>query len=134
PDLSGLWAREYIGFDPPASGPAPITNTQRIPTGQSNLDFLVGDFANPMLKPAAAEAVKRHGEIALSGAAAPDPYNQCAPLQPPLILFQQEIQLIQLNDQIVILYMHDHHVRRARLNSQHPTSVTPSWSGDSIAR
>jgi len=35
PDLSGLWAREFIGFDPPESGPGPITNLVRIPTGQA---------------------------------------------------------------------------------------------------
>jgi hypothetical protein len=35
PDLSGLWAREFLGFDQPESGPGPIANTSRLPNGQS---------------------------------------------------------------------------------------------------
>jgi hypothetical protein len=33
--------------------------------GTSNSYQLVGDYTNPILKPEAAEAVKRHGEIEL---------------------------------------------------------------------
>jgi hypothetical protein len=134
PDLSGMWAREYIGFDPPASGPGPITNRSRIPTGQSNLNEIVGDYGNPILKPAAAEAVKLRGNIALSGTVAPDGFNQCTPLQAPFIFYQQQFQLLQQKDEVVILYMFDHHVRRIRMNEQHPATVIPSWSGDSIGR
>src|SRR5947209_19954113 len=61
PDLSGHWARPYIGFEPPLSGPGPITNRSRI-LGQSNINQFVGDYTNPILKPAAAKIVKDHGE------------------------------------------------------------------------
>jgi hypothetical protein len=35
--------------------------------GISNLLELVGDYTNPILKPEAAEIVKKHGEISLMG-------------------------------------------------------------------
>ena len=132
PDLSGVWAREYIGFEEPASGHGPIANRSRFPTGQSDLNQIVGDYTDPILKPAAAEMVKKRGEISLSGNNFPDPSNQCRFQPMPYILWQQEIQLLQQKNQIVILYMHDAHVRHVRLNSRHPARVKPSWSGDSV--
>lgn len=131
PDLSGLWARQYIGFEPPLSGPGPIVNRSRV-NGQSNLSQFVGDYTSPILKPHAAAAVKKHGEIELSGTAAPNPSNQCLPMSPPYILQRQQIQLLQQGRQITILYAEGHQVRRVRLNSRHPERVMPSWYGDSI--
>src|SRR5258705_5846675 len=132
PDLSGTWAREYLGFEPPDSGPGPIANLSRIPTGQANLDVPVGDYKNPLLKPAAAEVLKKRGEISLSGKNFPQPSDQCGPHPMPYILWQWEIQLLQQKDEVVILYMSDHHFRHVNLNSEHPARVTPSWSGDSV--
>jgi hypothetical protein len=133
PDLSGLWARPYIGFEPPLSGPGPIVNRSRI-LGQSNINQFVGDYTSPILKPHAAEIVKKHGELELSGVGAPNPSNQCLPMSPPYILQRQQIQVLQQKDQITILYAEDHQVRRVRLNAQHPVRVAPSWYGDSIGR
>jgi len=66
PDLSGAWSHPYLpGFEPPPSGPGPITNRERMPNGVSNWNKLVGDYTNPILKPDAAEVVKRYGEISL---------------------------------------------------------------------
>lgn len=133
PDLSGLWARPYIGFEPPLSGPGPIVNRSRV-GGQSNLSQFVGDYTSPILKPHAADIVKRHGDIERSGTAAPNPSNQCLPMSPPYILQRQQIQLLQQDRQITILYAEDHQVRRVRLNAKHPERVIPSWYGDSIGR
>jgi hypothetical protein len=44
---------------------------------------LVGDYTNPILKPAAAEIVKKHGEMDISGAGSPDPTIQCWPEPEP---------------------------------------------------
>jgi hypothetical protein len=133
PDLSGTWARQAFFFEPPPSGPGPVTNSMRFPNGHSDLGQLVGDYTNPILKPDAAEVVKRRGEIALGGMTARDPSNQCLPMSTPYILGEeQEIQILQQKDQITILYMADHQVRRVRMNAQHPARVTPTWSGDSV--
>ena len=132
PELSGTWARMTFGLEPPSSGPGPLANLTRTAQGRSDGTQLVGDYNNPILKPAAAEVVRRQGEYSRTGNAFPDPANQCAPQGPPWILRQQEIRLMQEKDQVTIAYMLDGHVRRIRLNSTHPAKVTPSWTGDSI--
>ena len=131
PDLSGHWARPYVGFEPPLSGPGPIVNRSRI-RGQSNINQFVGDYTNPILKPAAAKIVRDHGELELKGLGAPNPSNQCLPMSPPYILQRQEIELLQEKSQITILYNEDHEVRRIRLNAQHPARNMPNWYGDSV--
>jgi hypothetical protein len=131
PDFSGLWARPYIGFEPPASGPGPIVNRSRV-LGQSNINQFVGDYTSPILKPQAAEIVKKHGELELKGLVAHNPSNQCLPMSPPYILQRQQIQMLQQKNQITILYNEDQQVRRVRLNAQHPARVTLSWMGDSV--
>lgn len=132
PDFSGLWARMTFGFEAPVSGAGPIANLVHRADGASDGTKLVGDYNNPILKPEAAAKVKRLGEISITGNAFPDPSNQCWPQSPPFVLRQQEIQLLQEKDQVTILYMLDHHVRRVRLNASHPAKVTPSWMGDSV--
>jgi hypothetical protein len=51
PDFSGIWGRPSVGFEPPLSGPGPVVNKSRLPTGESNIDQLVGDYTNPILSP-----------------------------------------------------------------------------------
>src|SRR5262245_56050259 len=132
PDLSGRWAREHIGFDPPLSGAGPIVNRSRLRSGQSNPRQLVGDYTNPILKPQASEIVKKRGEIGLTNVPAPSPSNQCLPMPPPFILLWQQIQVLQEEDQITILYAEDHQVRHVRMNAMHPARLIPTWHGDSI--
>jgi hypothetical protein len=132
PDFAGVWARMTFGAEPPASGIGPLVNLMHRADGAFDGGKLVGDYNNPILKPAAAERVRQLGEISKTGNAFPDPSNQCAPQSPPYILRQQEIQLLQAKDHVTILYMLDHHVRHVRLNAAHPARVTPSWMGDSV--
>jgi hypothetical protein len=131
PYLSGEWVRNSLTFEDPASGPGPLRNLNRRPDGTSGV-ALVGDYNNPILRPAAAERVRALGEISLSGNSFPDPENQCWPWQVPNIFRHMQIQVLQEPDQVVILYNRDHQVRRVRLNDVHPTNVVPSWFGDSI--
>ena len=84
PDFSGIWGHlTFPDVEPPLSGAGPVRNLSRVtievartlapyngaatagasPDGVSNISELVGDFTNPILRPQAAEAVKRHGEI-----------------------------------------------------------------------
>jgi hypothetical protein len=77
PDLSGLWTHAALGFESPVSGPGPVRNLGRTPSGQSNFNQLVGDPSNPILQPWAADVVKKLGEISLAGKAFPNPDHQC---------------------------------------------------------
>ena len=129
PNLSGLWAREYIGYDFPASGDGPILNLSRIPTGQSNLDEPVGDYNNPILTPAAAQVLKSRGEMQRTGKNFPQPSNQCVFHPTPYILYAQQIALLQQMSEVVILYQHPHQARHIRLNGQHAENVTRPGPG-----
>ena len=133
PDLSGTWARQAFAFEPPSAGIGPIQNLVRRPNGGINLSMLVGDYMNPMLKPAAAERLKQLGEISRTGANFPDPSNQCAIHPAPYVLAsQRHMRMLQQKNEVLIVYEQDQQVRRVRLNAQHPEHVTPSWPGDSI--
>ena len=132
PDFSGIWAHPSLGFGPQLSGPGPVRNRSRQPSGASNFDQLVGDYSNPILKPNAAEIVRRRGEISLSGRAFPDPDNQCDLNPVPYIFWNFDIQLLQQPDKVTIIYQHDDDHREVRLNQSHPANVIPSVHGDSV--
>src|SRR6516162_9166257 len=76
PDFSGAWTKPYIGIESPALGPGPVTNRSRR-NGRRDVYQYVGDYTNPILKPWAADIVKRHGEISLTGVPYPSARNQC---------------------------------------------------------
>jgi hypothetical protein len=132
PDFSGAWAHPGVGFGPPLSGPGPVVNKARLPTGQSNSDLLFGDYTNPILKPAAAEVVKRNGEIALSGKAFPDPDSQCLQNPVPYIFWNFYLRIAQQRDKVTLLYSHDDDFRQVPLNRPHPARIVPSVHGDSV--
>ena len=148
PDFSGIWGNPYLyGIEPPLSGPGPVVNKERrrqildadgrpFPAAAaplvSDARRLVGDYANPILKPAAAEVVKKDGDLALSGVGYPSPRNQCWPQGVPFIFTNSALQLLQQPDRITMLYDEDHEVRRVPMNQPHPAQVTPSWYGNSV--
>jgi hypothetical protein len=149
PDFSGVWSHpSFPGFEPPASGPGPVVNKSRRPQVNfdgrvlppssgilvSNPAQLVGDYSNPILKPHAAEVVKQHGEMELSGAGSPTPTIQCWPEPVPYIFNGVAMEMLQQPDKIVFLYPNDHQVRYVRMNRSHPAPLTPSWYGDSVGR
>jgi hypothetical protein len=134
PDFSGIWGHlTFPDFEPPVSGPGPVRNTSLV-NGVSNPAQLVGDYTNPILKPGAAEAVKKQGEIELSGVPAATPANQCWPGGVPFVFWNIGMQMLQQPHQITILYDEGPDVRHVRMNEPHPAQVKPSWYGDSVGR
>jgi hypothetical protein len=138
PDFTGVWWRNAMDPELPASGPAPLVNLRRPyddphPNGGGDPLPLVGDYNNPTLKPMAVEAVKKAGELSAGGRINPDPSNQCAPYSPPyLFTIQLGVQFLQGEAEIVMLYPQDDQIRRVRMNAAHPANVIPSAMGDSV--
>ena len=152
PDFSGMWARvSFPGFGRPLAGAGPVinknrcpngvpcfagarplTNKNRSPNGVPSVYGYVGDYTNPILKPQAAEIVKKHGEIELGGTHALNPRTECWPTGVPLILENTTMLIIQQPDKITILYSETYEVRQVRMNQPHPAQVIPSWNGDSV--
>ena len=113
PDLSGTWQHPvFPWFEPPASGPGPITNLTRWPQGTptdgappskegvSDYDQLVGDYKNPILQPWAGEIVKKFGEMSLAGITFPNPSNQCWPLPMPFTFKEFQLEVLQGKDTV----------------------------------
>src|SRR6202521_1004595 len=114
PDFSGVWGNPYLyGIEPPLSGPGPVVNKSRrrqvldvdgrpLPPANaplvSDARQLVGDYTNPILKPEAAEVVKKHAEMSLAGVGYPSPRNQCWPQGVPFIFTNFGIQILQQPD------------------------------------
>jgi hypothetical protein len=92
---------------------------------------LVGDYTNPILKPEAAEVVKKDGEITLSGVNYPTPWNQCWPDGVPMAFLRLSMQMLQQPSKITILYGGGA-FRQVHMNQPHPAQVTSSWYGDSV--
>src|SRR5262247_2822913 len=153
PHFTGVWTHPaFPWFEPPASGPGPITNLSRwagqgpagpggslaLPAGKvgiSNYDQLVGDYTSPILQPWAAEVVKKAGEMSIAGKTVPNPSNQCQPSPMPFIYKLQNMQMLQQPDKITMLYGgYNNEVRQVRLNQPHPSPLKPSWYGDSVGR
>ena len=133
PDLSGIWGHSYFHFEPPSSGPGPVLTKLRRPDGTLILIPIVGDYSNPILRPQAVEVVKKRGEMELSGTVPPNPYNQCRPEPTPFTLgIQLCMQMIQQKDEVILLYLSDHQVRRVRMNVPHSAHSTPTWQGESV--
>ncbi len=131
PDFSGWWVHPGIpGFEPLPSGPTSLTNLARR-DGVNDILQLVGDYRNPILKPEAAEVVKKFGEMSKDHFGFHNPRNQCWPNGIPFLL-SVGVQMFQKPDQITMIYQVDHQVRRVRMNARHPANPTPTWYGDSV--
>jgi hypothetical protein len=143
PDFSGQWGRDMLFFEPPPSGPAPLVNSIRNADGTvvardpccTVIPRWFGNHTAPILKPGAAEAVRKFGELASSGTVMQDLHNSCWPEPPPYVMGMHFGMLaVQTKDEITLTYLLHNTVRRIRLNASHPENVTPRWQGDSVGR
>jgi hypothetical protein len=135
PDFSGLWGRDSLNLESPLTGPGPVVNMMHTPVGVMDMNKLVGDYTNPILKPEAAAILKKRGELSLAGVSVPNAHEQCRPEPPPFIFAVQfAMEMLQQKDEVTILYSHDNEVRHVRLNQPHPAHVVPSGQGDSVGR
>ena len=142
PDLSGQWGRDMLFFEPPASGPGPIINSVRKADGTLVArdpcctvvgGMWLGDYTNPILKPEAAEAVKKFGDLLVVGTVAPDLHNSCWPEPPPFAMaLHFGTLIVQRRDEVTLIYLLHNTVRHVPLNATHPENLTPSWQGHSV--
>jgi hypothetical protein len=143
PDLSGQWGRDMLFFEPPSSGPGPIVNVVRKADGSRDAQApccaivvaggWVGDYANPILKPKAAEAVKKYRDLSDAGTVIADLHNGCWPEPPPFAMaLQFGVHILQQKDEVTLFYLLYNTVRHVRLNARHPENPAPSWQGDSV--
>jgi hypothetical protein len=132
PDFSGIWGR-WLHFEQPASGPGPIVNTTRSAAGTMDDYVWAGDYRSQILRSAAAEIVKKRGEMAMSGSVAPNAHIECRPEPTPyIVIVEVGMEIVQQKDEVLLLYMSGHQVRHVRMNVPHPANLTPTSQGDSV--
>jgi hypothetical protein len=141
PNLAGPWGRDTLFFEPPASGPGPVSRAARNADGASvKLDRCCtpsrgrwfGDYTSPILKPEAAAAVRKYGDLSVAGIVPPDLHNSCWSEPPPFVLGTHfAVQILQQKDEVTLLYLINT-VRHVYLNTQHPANLTPSHLGHSV--
>src|SRR5262245_35460548 len=95
PDFSGIWAHANPGFEPLKSGPTSLINLNRRANGTGDILNIAGDDTNPILKPAAAAAVKKHAQYHANDRGDPNPRNQCRPEGPPFVFSNGPTRIIQ---------------------------------------
>jgi hypothetical protein len=132
--LGVRWGKNAFNFEGMPTGPQPLRNLSRLPSGKANAGRLVGDFHNPILTPEAAAIVKQKGELAAAGKGFPNAQDQCRPMAPPFALAMQLgfEMLPTKNGNIVIIYDQNMTVRRIRMNGTHTKDLAPSPMGDSV--
>jgi len=128
-------------FEPPVSGAGPVVRAERRNDGTfvpkepccGIVQSWFGDPNNPILRPSAADAVRRNSELAVQGTVLPDLHSMCWPEPPPYVLgLHYGVLLIQQKDEVELFYLLYNTVRRIRLNVGHAKDVVPSWTGDSV--
>jgi hypothetical protein len=144
PDFSGQWGRDMLFFEPPPSGgPGPLVNSIRNADGAvvprdpccSVIPRWFGNHTAPILRPGAAEAVKKFAELAISGTVVQDLHNSCWPEPPPYVMGMHFGMLaVQTRDELTLTYLLHNTVRHIRLNASHPENLAPSWQGHSVGR
>jgi len=142
PDLSGQWERvgRYVeSFDPPASGPGPMTidpahphRRSATPGGQSP-DGWVADLTNPILKPQTLARMKPIVAAEAAGRSHLKMIDMCYPAGVPMILNQRDpMQILQTAGKVVLLYVRDSLTRHVYLDQPHTPNLKPSWFGESV--
>jgi len=126
PAFYGVWGHSRLELEPPFSGAGPVTNLNEHPL------LLEGDNNNPILQPWAAEVVRRHAEIALTGAAVPNAHNACGLEGVPFVLHVAEMHILQTPDLVILLYNANHQVRYVAMNVAHSVNPEPTWYGESV--
>ena len=116
PELTGAWGHNFLLFEPPPTGPGPVVTKLRKRDG-TGIFSAAGDYTNPILKPQAAAVVKRNAEREIGGTPIPNPHNQCWPEPTPFTLnIQFGMRIIQRKNEVLLLYLSDHQVRRRSLS------------------
>ena len=142
PDTKTGWQLSDDDFLQPAEGgPGPVVSDPRYPyisfyryQANPRPSFRVADLNNIILQPATKEALRKANERSLSGQIIAIPKERCIPVGVPAFLLYPAtpVYFLQTPNEVVMIWMQDHQVRRIRLNEQHAPNPRSEWFGDSV--
>jgi hypothetical protein len=142
-DSKSAWLMVGDELLPPPSGPGPITFDKRYPyvdnaaarrTG-TQPTYRVADLSNPILRPWAAEQMRKANEWVLAGKIPFRARERCYPAGVPgwvVYTLAEPIFILQTAKQVTMLNQGGPEVRRVYLNVPHSVDPKPSWYGESV--
>ena len=147
PDLMGTNATAWFVFNdefqPPPSGPGPVTFDKRYPyvdnreARQRGIQptYRIADLDNPILQPWAREEMRKANEDVHAGKVPFRPRERCYPAGVPgfvVYTLAEPYYFLQTAKQVTIVDQGGPEVRRIYLDVPHSPKVTPSWYGESV--
>jgi len=147
PDLAGSNATAWFVFNdefqPPPSGPGPVTFDTRFPYVDNAAarragvqpTYRIADLSNPILQPWAREQMRKANEEVHAGKVPFRARERCYPAGVPSFVvytLAEPFYFIQSARQVTIINQGGPEVRRIYLDVPHSSKVTPSWYGESV--
>src|SRR5882762_1488137 len=127
-------------FQPPASGPGPVTYEKDHPYVPNNDDgrqvtFRIADLTNPILKPWAIEKMREQNKLAAAGKRAYEARASCRPGGVPGFLVMGRVNplfFVQGKNQVLLMNEGGPEVRHVYLNVPHSRHPKISPYGESV--
>jgi hypothetical protein len=134
------WSKVADDFQPPASGPGPVTYEKDRPyvpnnDGGQQVTFRIADLTNPILKPGAIEKMREQNELAAAGKRAYEARASCRPGGVPGFLVMGRVNplyFVQGKNEVLLINEGGPEVRRVFLNVPHSVHPKISPYGESV--
>ena len=134
------WSKVADDFQPPASGPGPVTYEKDHPYVPNNnkgrqVTFRIADLTNPILKPWTIEKMREQNELAAAGKRAYEARASCRPGGVPGFLVMGRVNplfFVQAKNEVLLINEGGPEVRRVFLNVPHSAHPKISPYGESI--
>jgi hypothetical protein len=134
------WSKVADDFQPPASGPGPVTYEKDHPYVPNNdqgrqVTFRIADLTNPVLKPWTIEKMREQNELAATGKRAYEARASCRPGGVPGFLVMGRVNplfFVQGKNEVLLINEGGPEVRHVFLNVPHSVHPKISPYGESV--
>jgi hypothetical protein len=134
------WSKIADDFQPPASGPGPVTYEKDHPYVPNNdrgrqVTFRIADLTNPILKPWTIDKMREQNELAAAGKRAYEARASCRPGGVPGFLVMGRVNplfFVQGKNEVLLINEGGPEVRRVFLNVPHSAHPKISPYGESV--
>src|SRR5437016_13216272 len=134
------WSKISDDFQPPASGPGPVTYDKKHPYVPNNnegrqVTFRIADLTNPILKPWVIEKMREQNALAAASKRAYEARASCRPGGVPGFLVMGRVNplyFVQGQNQVLLMNEGGPEVRRVFLNVPHSARPKISPYGESV--
>jgi hypothetical protein len=134
------WSKVADDFQPPTSGPGPVTYDKDHPYVPNNdrgrqVTFRIADLTNPILRPWAIEKMREQNEFAAAGKRAYEARASCRPGGVPGFLVMGRVNplyFLQAKNEVLLINEGGPEVRRVFLDVPHSAHPKISPYGESV--